>query len=74
MGRQTQIPKNNINSLVMSHNVVVIIEIRITMGTSLVVRWLRIHLSMQGSQVGSLVRELRSHMLQRKIPCAATRT
>ena len=33
-------------------------------GTSLVVWWLRICLVMQGTQVGSLVRELRSHMLQ----------
>ena len=31
-------------------------------GTSLVVRWLRIHLSMQGTQVRSLVQE-DSHML-----------
>ena len=31
-------------------------------GTSLVVQWLRIHLAMQGTQVLSLVWELRSHM------------
>ena len=31
-------------------------------GTSLVVQWLRIHLPVQGMQVPSLVRELRSHM------------
>ena len=31
-------------------------------GTSLVVQWLRIHLPMQGTQVQSLVWELRSHM------------
>ena len=29
--------------------------------TSLVVQWLRIHLAMEGTQVQSLVRELRSH-------------
>ena len=34
------------------------------LGTSLVVQWLRIHLPMQGTQVRSLVRELRFHMLQ----------
>ena len=31
-------------------------------GTPLVVQWLRIRLPMQGAQVGSLVRELQSHM------------
>ena len=31
-------------------------------GTSLVVQWLRICLPKQGTQVQSLVRELRSHM------------
>ena len=31
-------------------------------GTSLVVQWLRIHLSMQGTRVRSLLGELRSHM------------
>ena len=31
-------------------------------GTSLVIQWLRLHLPMQGMWVGSLVRELRSHM------------
>ena len=31
-------------------------------GTFLVVQWLRLHLPMQGVQVQSLVRELRSHM------------
>ena len=38
----------------------------ITIGASLVVQWLRIHLPMQGTQVSSLVRELlvRSYMLQ----------
>ena len=33
-----------------------------TLGTSLVVQWLRILLSMQGTLVQSLVRELRFHM------------
>ena len=33
-----------------------------TVGTSLVVQWLRICLSMQGTQIRSLVRKLRSHM------------
>ena len=33
-----------------------------TLGTSLVVQWLRILLSMQGTLVESLVRELRFHM------------
>ena len=33
-----------------------------TYGTSLVVQWLRFCLPMQGLQVQSLVRELRSHM------------
>ena len=32
-----------------------------TSGTSLVVQWLRIHLAMHGTQVQSLVKELRSH-------------
>ena len=32
-------------------------------GTSQVVQGLRLHLPMQGTQVRSLVRELRSHML-----------
>ena len=32
--------------------------------TSLLIQWLRIHLAMQGTQVRSPVRELRSHMLQ----------
>ena len=32
-------------------------------GTSLVVQWLRIHLSMQGTQAQSLVQELRRHVL-----------
>ena len=31
-------------------------------GTSLAIQWLRLHLSMQGVQVQSLVRELRYHM------------
>ena len=52
-------------------------------GTSLVVQWLRICLAMQGTQVRSLVEELRSHMLgatieahvpQGKAPLAATKT
>ena len=34
------------------------------MGTSLMVQWLRIYLAMQCNQVRSLVRELRSHVLQ----------
>ena len=33
-------------------------------GTSLVVQWLRICLAMQGTQVWSLVGELRSHRLR----------
>ena len=32
------------------------------MGTLLVVQWLRLHLPMQGVQVGFLVREITSHM------------
>ena len=35
-----------------------------TRGTSLVIQWLRIFLAVQGTQVWSLVRELRSHLLQ----------
>ena len=35
-----------------------------TLGTFLVVQWLRICLVMQGTQVQSPVEELRSHMLQ----------
>ena len=50
-------------------------------GTSLVVQWLRICLPMQGTQVRSLVGELRSHMPrgnearapQLLSPCATTR-
>ena len=34
------------------------------MRNSLVVQWLRVLLSVQGTQVQSLVGELRSHMLQ----------
>ena len=41
-----------------------LIKIKIRTGTSLVVQWLRIHLPMQGTQVWSLVWELRSHMPQ----------
>ena len=33
-----------------------------SLGTSLVVQWLRLHLPVQGVWVRSLVRELRSHM------------
>jgi len=33
-------------------------------GTSLMVQWLRIHLAMLGTRNQSLVRELKSHMLQ----------
>ena len=32
--------------------------------TCLTVQWFRIHFAMQGTEVPSLVRELRSHMLQ----------
>ena len=39
-------------------------SIKNTDGTSLVVQWLRIHLPIQGTQVRSLVQELRSHMPQ----------
>ena len=39
-------------------------QIKMTIGTSLVVQWLRIHLPMQEMWVQSLVGELRSHMLQ----------
>ena len=39
----------------------------------MVVQWLRIRLPMQGSQVQSLVRELRSHLLRALSPGAATR-
>ena len=34
----------------------------VVIGTSLVIQWLAIHLPMQGTQVQSLVGELRSHM------------
>ena len=37
--------------------------LRLHLGTSPVVHWLRVYLAMQGTQVWSLVRELRSHML-----------
>ena len=46
--------------------------LKITPGTSLVVQWLRIRLPMQGTQVRSLVRELRSHVPGQLSPCAAT--
>lgn len=36
----------------------------ITIETSLVVQWLRVHLAIQGMWVRSLVEELRAHMLQ----------
>jgi len=36
---------------------------RLAVGTSLVVQWLRIHRTVQGTQVWFRVRELRSHML-----------
>ena len=35
-----------------------------TLGTSLVVQWLKIYLAMQGTRNESLVQELRSHMPQ----------
>ena len=63
-----------------------VLVIKVILGTSLVVRWLRIHLPMQGTRVRSLVGELRSHMhgatkplrcrtrvLQLQSPCAATK-
>ena len=40
--------------------------------TSLVAQWLRLHLPMQGTRVPSLVRELRSHMLQGNEALSAT--
>ena len=36
---------------------------KLKIGTPLVVKWLRIHLAMQGMRVQSLVGELRCHML-----------
>ena len=45
--------------------------LKIASGTSLVVRWLRIHFPMRGMQVWSLVRELRPYMAQSNL---ATRT
>ena len=37
--------------------------LRLIVRTSLVVQWLRICLPMQGTQVQSLIQELKSHML-----------
>ena len=42
----------------------VIVYKNISLGTSLVVQWLRISFAMKGTQVQSLVGELRSHMPQ----------
>ena len=44
------------------HATIGIYGLKITLGASLVVRWLRIHLPTQGMQNWSLVRELRSYM------------
>ena len=44
-----------------------------SLGTSLVVHWLSICLAMQATQVWSLVRKLRSHMLRSNKPHATTR-
>lgn len=43
------------------------------MGTSLVLRWLRIHLATQGMRVQSMVGELRSHTPRGNLACPATR-
>ena len=42
--------------------------------TSLVVQWLRILLAVQGTQVRSLVGELRSHMQHPRVTTKATKT
>ena len=42
----------------------VFLKIKNHAGTSLAVQWLRIHFPLQRTRVPSLVRELRSHMLQ----------
>ena len=42
----------------------VIMYKNMSLGTSLVVQWLRISLAMKGTQVQSPVGELKSHMLQ----------
>ena len=53
-----------------SHNVTVVVVLSNSLATfknagiPLVVQWLRIRLALQGMQVRSLVRELRSRMLQ----------
>ena len=50
-------------------------------GTSLVVQWLRLHTPnaggpglIPGQEIRSRLPQLRVHMLQLKIPCAATKT
>ena len=48
---------------------VAIRKFKITYGTSLVVKWLRIHLPMQGTPVRSLVQE-DSKILQLLSPCS----
>ena len=46
---------------------------RKTIETAMVVQWLRIRLPMQGTQVQSLVRELRSHLPQSTKPKCCTK-
>ena len=41
---------------------VLIKDLKTITGSSLMVQWLRIHLPVQGTQVGSLVGELRFHL------------
>ena len=64
----TQLPSNQSNDPVLCdtecHDCICLLKTKGGLGTSLVVQWLRIHLAMQGVQIQSLARELRSNMLQ----------
>ena len=54
---------NNLSvSLSQYQAISILLALKYTLGTSLVVQWLRIRTPMQGTQVRSLVGELRSHM------------
>ena len=59
LGPPSFLPPTNHSSVFRLYSLVILIMVQ---GSSLVVQWLRIHLAMQGTQVQSLVRELRSHM------------
>ena len=64
--KEMGIPGFEIKTLVYSIQYCTVKYTQAQSGTSLAVQWLRICLPIQRTQVRSLVRELRSHMLQGK--------